>query len=306
MSVTREEVVNSATKLFKERGFLSTTIQDIAEDCGIAKGSVYKYFPSKEDLFSEVFNQCLNIYFDQVDELKRIPSLTPKEQFLQQIILRFSYFIEYKHILVEFTELPIQQDPKFQPLRHKFRGRLIRWHTECLLLVYGEEIHPLLWDLVSIYRAILKEYLFWIVYEEKSLSLEETANFILDKLNVLFKHMIESNLKPLLTQASFERYLNWGLEDRQDEMEQILIELFKEMDSSIDVLPSGSVHRSELKDLCRFIQSEINKEGPNLPLVQASLYYLEREKELKSLVIQLRNIIYSSTGPETAKENYTK
>lgn len=122
MIVTREEVVQSATGLFKERGFLSTTIQDIADDCGIAKGSVYKYFPSKEDLFSEVFNQCHNNYFDQVDELTRLPGLSPEEQFVQQIVLRFRYFMEYKHILVEFTELPIQQDPKFQPLRHKVRG----------------------------------------------------------------------------------------------------------------------------------------------------------------------------------------
>ncbi|MDQ0495103.1 TetR/AcrR family transcriptional regulator [Paenibacillus brasilensis] len=295
MSVTREEVVKSATKLFKERGFLSTTIQDIAEDCGIAKGSVYKYFPSKDDLFSEVFDQCHNTYFDQVEELKRLPGLSPEEQFLQQIILRFRYFIEHKHILVEFTELPIQQDPKFQPLRHKVRGRLIRWHSECLLQVYGEEIHPYLWDMVSIYRAILKEYLFWIVYEEKSLSLEETANFILDKLNVLIKHLKACNVKPLLKQASFERYLSWGLVDRHGETEQILTELFREMDSALDTIPSGAGHRSELKELCHFIQTEIKKAEPNLPLVQASLYYLEREKELKSLVIQLRNIIHSCT-----------
>ncbi|OXM85626.1 TetR/AcrR family transcriptional regulator [Paenibacillus rigui] len=293
MSVTREEVLKSATKLFKERGFLSTTIQDIAEDCGIAKGSVYKYFPSKEDLFSEVFDQCHNAYFDQVDELTRSPGLSSEEQFLQQIILRFRFFMEYKHILVEFSELPIQQDPKFRPLRHKIRGRLIRWHSECLLHMYGEDIQPYLWDLVSIYRAILKEYLFWIVYEEKSLSLEETAKFILDKLNVLIKHMIASGLKPLLKQASFERYLSWGLEDRQGEREQFLTELFREMDSALNALPSGAEHRSELKEVYHFIQSEVRKAKPNFPLLQASLYYLEREKELKSLVIQLRNIIYS-------------
>ncbi|GFN32296.1 TetR/AcrR family transcriptional regulator [Paenibacillus xylaniclasticus] len=296
MSVSREEVLKSATKLFKEQGFLSTTIQDIAEDCGIAKGSVYKYFPSKEDLFSEVFDQCHNEYFDQVNELKRYHELSPEEQFLQQIILRFRYFMEYKHILVEFTELPIQQDPKFQPLRHKVRGRLIRWHKECLIQVYGEGIYPFLWDLVSIYRAILKEYLFWIIYEEKTLSLEETAKFILDKLNVLVKHMTVSNVKPLLKQASFERYLSWGLEDRHGDKEQLLTEMLQEIDSAINVLPSGAKHRSELKEIVQFIQNEVRKTEPNFPLLQASLYYLEKEKELKSQVIQLRNIIDSSRG----------
>ncbi|GIP47922.1 TetR family transcriptional regulator [Paenibacillus timonensis] len=293
MNVTREEVIQSATRLFKERGFLSTTIQDIAEDCGISKGSVYKFFPSKEDLFSEVFNQCHNHYFDQVDELTRLPGLSPEEQFVQQIVLRFRYFMEYKHILVEFTELPIQQDPKFQPLRHKVRGRLIRWHRECLLHVYGEEIQPYLWDLVAIYRAILKEYLFWIVYEERSLSLEETAKFILDKLHVLVKHMMTSEPKSMLNQTSFERYLNWGFEDRQGEKEQILSELFREMDTAMNTIPAGAAHRSEIRELSRFIQTEVSKEAANHPLIQASLSYLEREKELKSLIVQLRNVIFS-------------
>jgi len=293
MNVTREEVIQSATRLFKERGFLSTTIQDIADDCGISKGSVYKFFPSKEDLFSEVFNQCHNHYFDQVDELTRLPGLSPEEQFVQQIVLRFRYFMEYKHILVEFTELPIQQDPKFQPLRHKVRGRLIRWHRECLLHVYGEEIQPYLWDLVAIYRAILKEYLFWIVYEERSLSLEETAKFILDKLHVLVKHMMTSEPKSMLNQTSFERYLKWGFEDRQGEKEQILSELFREMDTAMNTIPTGAAHRSEIRELSRFIQTEVSKEAANHPLIQASLSYLEREKELKSLVVQLRNVIFS-------------
>ncbi|SFM40854.1 transcriptional regulator, TetR family [Paenibacillus sp. 1_12] len=292
MSVSKQEVVRSATRLFKERGFLEITIQDIAEDCGIAKGSVYKFFPSKEDLFSEVFDQCHNAYFDQVEDLKRLPGLSSKEQFLQQIVLRFRYFIKYKFILVEFTELPIQQDPKFQPLRHKVRGRLIRWHMECLEQMYGEEIKPFLWDLVSMYRAILKEYLLWIIYEEKLLSLEETANFILDKLNVLVKHMVASNSIPLLKQVSFERYINWGLEDRQEEKEEVLYDLFMRIDTTLDLVQSGAEHRMELRELLNFIRAEVSNPEPNNPLIQASLFYLERESEIKSLIIQLRNAIH--------------
>jgi len=291
MSISKQEVVRSATRLFKERGFLAITIQDIADDCGIAKGSVYKFFPSKEDLFSEVFDQCHNAYFDQVEDLKRLPGLSPKEYFLQQIVLRFRYFIKYKFILVEFTELPIQQDPKFQPLRHKVRGRLIRWHMECLMEMYGDEIKPFLWDLVSIYRAILKEYLNWIIYEEKLLSLEETAKFILDKLDVLVRHMAASNSIPLLKQVSFDRYLNWGLEDRQEEKERMLYDLFMRIDTTLDFVQSGAGHRLELRELLNYIRVEISNPEPNLPLIQASLFYLERESELKNLIVQLRNVI---------------
>ncbi|MEW9700772.1 hypothetical protein [Paenibacillus sp. SI8] len=87
-------------------------------------------------------------------------------------------------------------------------------------------------------------------------------------------------------ERSVREILSWGLEERQGEKEQILAELFLEMDSALNALSSGAEHRSELKALCHFIQTEIRKAEPNLTLLQASLYDLEREKALKSLAIQ--------------------
>ena len=47
----REEILDAARRVFAERGFKGTTIADIAEIAGIALGTVYRYFPSKDDLF---------------------------------------------------------------------------------------------------------------------------------------------------------------------------------------------------------------------------------------------------------------
>lgn len=293
MNITKQEVVQSATKLFKERGFLYTSIQNIADDCKIAKGSVYKYFSSKEELFSQVFDQCQNDYFHKVEELMRMPKISKEQQFVQQIILRFQYFTEYKFILVEFTELPIQQDPIFNKLRHSVRGRLLKWHMECLKNLYGEIINSYLWDLVSIYRAMLKEYMFWIIYEDKTLSLDETAWFILDKLNAIVQHMSTSNAKPLLKQESYENYIRWGLEGKKEDREQIFFEVLMKIDMVINDNHFGETHRSELKALLNFIELEMKNSQPNKPLVQAALFYLERENALKSLVVQLGNIINS-------------
>lgn len=293
MNITKQDVVQSATKLFKERGFLYTSIQNIADDCKIAKGSVYKYFSSKEDLFSQVFDQCQNDYFHKVEELLRVSGLSKEDQFVQQIILRFQYFTEYKSILVEFTELPIQQDPVFSKLRHSVRGRLLEWHMECLKNLYGERINSYLWDLVSIYRALLKEYLFWIIYEDKTLSLDETAWFILDKLNVIVHHMSTSNAKPLLEQQSFENYIRWGVEGRKENSEQAFIEILGKIHMAIDDIHLGETYSLELKSLLKFLEAEVKNLQPNRPLIQATLFYLQRETTLKSLVVQLENIINS-------------
>ena len=48
------EVVEAAIRVFNAKGYEGTTIQDIADELGILKGSVYYYITSKEDILYEV------------------------------------------------------------------------------------------------------------------------------------------------------------------------------------------------------------------------------------------------------------
>ena len=48
----REDILAAARRVFAARGFRGTTIADIADDAGIALGTIYLYFPSKEGVFA--------------------------------------------------------------------------------------------------------------------------------------------------------------------------------------------------------------------------------------------------------------
>lgn len=50
----RERVLREAAKLFAERGFEAADMAALAERCGIAKGSLYTYFASKDELYRYV------------------------------------------------------------------------------------------------------------------------------------------------------------------------------------------------------------------------------------------------------------
>lgn len=47
----RERIIVAAATLFAERGFSATDVAQIAKQAGVAKGSLYNYFESKEDLY---------------------------------------------------------------------------------------------------------------------------------------------------------------------------------------------------------------------------------------------------------------
>src|SRR5580658_9380050 len=50
----KQEVIDVAARVFHEKGYGSSSIQDIADGVGILKGSLYYYIDSKEDLLYEI------------------------------------------------------------------------------------------------------------------------------------------------------------------------------------------------------------------------------------------------------------
>jgi AcrR family transcriptional regulator len=51
---TRAEIISAAYQLFLERGYHGTSIRQVAQQAGIALGSIYNHFSSKDDIFEAV------------------------------------------------------------------------------------------------------------------------------------------------------------------------------------------------------------------------------------------------------------
>jgi TetR/AcrR family transcriptional regulator, repressor of fatR-cypB operon len=55
---TREAILDAALALFCERGFHGTAVPAVAAEAGIATGTIYRHFTSKEALVNELFRRC--------------------------------------------------------------------------------------------------------------------------------------------------------------------------------------------------------------------------------------------------------
>ena len=62
----RAEIVRAAVKLFSERGYYSTTIQQIAREAGISVGLVYQYFRDKDDVLFLSLKNVLESYETEI------------------------------------------------------------------------------------------------------------------------------------------------------------------------------------------------------------------------------------------------
>jgi AcrR family transcriptional regulator len=64
----RAEIVHAALKLFKTQGYEKTTMQDVMNDLAIAKGTIYHYFKSKEELLEAVVGEIVDLNFVEMAE----------------------------------------------------------------------------------------------------------------------------------------------------------------------------------------------------------------------------------------------
>jgi AcrR family transcriptional regulator len=80
-----EEVYAAALRLFTEKGYHATSMQDIAAAVGLYKGSLYHYIGSKEDLLLEVFERAMGSLLTDVEKVVADNSICPSEQ-LRQLV----------------------------------------------------------------------------------------------------------------------------------------------------------------------------------------------------------------------------
>ena len=94
--VRKQEILDTALKLFGENGYEKTSITDIAKAIGVAQGLCYRYFPSKEALFDSAIEQYADVLVEQfadaeTDDRKTLRQIMPLwKNRTQNIILFFT------------------------------------------------------------------------------------------------------------------------------------------------------------------------------------------------------------------------
>lgn len=63
----RDLILEAAVQVFSSKGYHNTRMEEIAALAGIGKGTIYEYFDSKLQLFQEMLEESLKIYYERMD-----------------------------------------------------------------------------------------------------------------------------------------------------------------------------------------------------------------------------------------------
>lgn len=109
-SSKRQAIIEAGVKVFSQKGFHDTRMEEIAIAAGIGKGTIYEYFSSKSNLFQEIMAASVNAYYASLTAID-IEALTVREriQFLLTGHLRFC--IENKELTrIVFWDVEIMDE----------------------------------------------------------------------------------------------------------------------------------------------------------------------------------------------------
>jgi AcrR family transcriptional regulator len=108
-AVRQEEILKAATAVFAVYGYPNTDVQAIADMVGVGKGTVYRYFPTKQDLFFAAVDRGLQRLQEQLKTVK-VGISDPVEQMKASIRAFFKFFESNS----ELVELFIQERSEFK------------------------------------------------------------------------------------------------------------------------------------------------------------------------------------------------
>lgn len=138
---TRQRLVTAALELFWEKGYGSTSIADILGRAGANAGSLYHFFPTKQDLLLEV----LDTYHACIGPMLLEPAWAGIDDPIERV---FALLARYRH-LIELTEcaygcpigsLALELHEPDLPVRQRLANNFTAW-TDAVERCYAAAAH---------------------------------------------------------------------------------------------------------------------------------------------------------------------
>ncbi|MGB0835454.1 MAG: TetR family transcriptional regulator [Psychrobium sp.] len=286
----RDLILSTAKTIFIEKGFRGTTIANIAESAGIAKGSVYSYFTSKLDIVKALILQSDEKGCRLVEQLLENSALQERELLQAYLAQEFQEVLnERSFIQVFMTDDVLVMEQELMSVVQECRLNYHLSQQRVLTQAYGEKIKPWLFDIVSLVNGLLQEYSVYLTLDEADFSIERCASLVAFCIDSSIASLVVSDLEPLLTRENFPLTRDLDSEQAQREKAASALVAMRETCETMD-----AVERRAILDTLQLIESELDKEQVSQTMVRALIANLRPYQSLQ----RMRRQLADATGVE--------
>ncbi|MFC4600705.1 TetR/AcrR family transcriptional regulator [Cohnella hongkongensis] len=206
MQDKKKLILEAAIRCFARKGFNATSIQEIVDELGMAKGSIYFYFKSKDDLLVSVLEYYGEMLFAEMGELPEEAVLPPREKLVLQTERQYRFIHEH----LDFMKMLIQEPltglkPQIQKMMGYLRARLQLWNVSHLRAIYGDQAGDYLADGAAILSGIGAQYFEMLLFEGRVFDERKLSRFLIRRLDDIMNGLFRSGEAPILPPPDLPR-----------------------------------------------------------------------------------------------------
>ncbi len=283
VELKKQQIIERAKTLFLTRGFKSTTIQAIADECGMSKGAVYLQFSSKKEIFFGIVMETDEQVWQQVKNV-RTQSIAPREKLLQILNIYFEFIHENRRLselLIHEVGLQLSEEMLEQTEAMRFR-----WQNsidESVKEVLGADYEQWKSDLGFTVTGLMECFHGFLLIGQVHITKESLTDYLMLLIDTMGPALQKAGFQPMINPASLEsqtRKLADLESQRWTEIQTTLEHLKRCLD---DACEGPSIPRSLNKiyvETYDLLHSECLSEAPNKAIVQGMLAGLRQVSEV--------------------------
>lgn len=266
MQEKEKKIIIAGMKLFANKGFSSTSIQEIATESEISKGAFYLHFKSKDDLLLAILEYIFNTVKSKISiyENQNLPS---REKFIKQLTKVFGTFMNHKEFFIMLNKeqaIPRNDDIKKLFFKKHYENHL--FFRRELISIYGKEIEPFSIDLALILEGMYQSYNRLVIFEPLDYDMEALTQFLMRRMDSIVKDIIMD--EPFLKEDKIYKFLNKTANLFDTQNINTIVNKLKEEINQLE-------NNEDFKISIEVLEEEINKENPRIPIIKGMLSNFE-------------------------------
>jgi TetR/AcrR family fatty acid metabolism transcriptional regulator len=107
----RRRIIDAAVKVFAEKGFFGAKVSEIADAAGVADGTIYLYFKSKDDILISLFQEKMSEIVKQLQAI--LSELPDPETKMRRYVIEHLKLVARQPELMQVLTVELRQSARF-------------------------------------------------------------------------------------------------------------------------------------------------------------------------------------------------
>ncbi len=269
MNPKKQQILTAAYKLFINKGYNPSSIQDILDEAGVSKGTFYNYFGSKSECLMAIM-ESIGSEIRQQRLAAALGMLTNDPEVLaEQLYIRIKLNLE-KNLFSLYESIFYSQDPELKSFSVKQYTLEMEWISSRIVDVFGKEAAPYALENAAFVHGYVQQLIhLWRLVSIDELPAEKLSSFVVRRLQATITLQIAAK-------DSFIGKLKLPIATLSE-----LISL-EELPTMLKAYADKLKTHANTHQLVQFLATELAIEVPRKALVESVLTTLANDKQIES------------------------